>query len=41
MSETTRLAFHRVTVQRRDGELVALFRGTVYRPKTLFFSDTE
>jgi len=38
---TARLAFYRVTVQREDGEIVALFRGTVYRTKNPFFSDTE
>lgn len=27
--------------QRANGEIVALFRGTVYRTKTPFFSDTE
>lgn len=27
--------------QRADGEVVALFPGTVYRTKTPFFSNTE
>lgn len=37
---TARLAFYRVSVQRGDGEVVALFRGTVYRTKTPFFTET-
>ena len=36
-SETNRLAFFRVTVERR-GEIVALFRGTVYKTNRSFFS---
>ena len=37
-SETNRLAFFRVTVRRGD-EIVALFRGTVYRTTRPFFSE--
>lgn len=37
-SETKRLAFFRVTVTRAD-EIVALFRGTVYRTTRPFFSE--
>lgn len=37
-SATNRLGFYRVTVQRKDGETVALFRGTVYRTKSDFFA---
>ena len=36
-SETNRLAFFRVTVTRGD-EIVALFRGTVYKTNRSFFS---
>lgn len=35
---TNRLGFYRVTVLRKDGATVALFRGTVYRTKTDFFA---
>ena len=38
-SETNRLAFFRVTVRRGD-EIVALFRGTVYRTGRPFFSES-
>lgn len=37
---TNRLAFYNVTV-RRDDELVASFRGTVYKTNQAFFPDTE
>jgi acyl-CoA thioesterase len=30
-TSSRRLAYYRVTVRRQDGEVVALFRGTVYR----------
>ena len=39
-SATNRLGFYRVTV-RRAGEIVALFRGTVYKTHRAFFSDSE
>lgn len=32
--ETNRLGFYRVTVKNQAGEVVALFRGTVYKTKT-------
>lgn len=38
-SETNRLAFFRVTVT-RDAEVVALFRGTVYKTSRSFFSES-
>lgn len=38
-SETNRLAFFRVTV-RRSSEVVALFRGTVYKTNRSFFSES-
>src|SRR5437588_371367 len=37
-SASNRLAYFRVTVRRGDGTVVALFRGTVYKTKTDFFS---
>ena len=40
-SATNRLAFYRVTVRSATDEIVALFRGTVYKTKEPFFSDTE
>jgi len=40
-SATTRLGFYRVTVRRPDGEIVALFRGTVYKTDRPFFPDVE
>jgi len=40
-SATNRLAFYRVTVRRADSEIVALFRGTVYRTAKPFFPDSE
>jgi acyl-CoA thioesterase len=40
-SASNRLAFYRVTVRRSDQEIVALFRGTVYRTKRPFFTDSE
>ena len=40
-SATNRLAFYRVTVRRADDEIVALFRGTVYRTAKPFFPDSE
>lgn len=39
-SATTRLGFFRVTVK-RGAEVVALFRGTVYKTKQAFFSASE
>ena len=38
-SETNRLAFFRVTVKRGD-DVVALFRGTVYRTRRPFFTES-
>ncbi|HEY2379344.1 MAG TPA: hydroxyphenylacetyl-CoA thioesterase PaaI [Gemmatimonadaceae bacterium] len=35
---SNRLGYYRVTVTRRDGTVVGLFRGTVYKTKTDFFS---
>lgn len=40
-SATKRLGFYRVTVSRPSGEIVALFRGTVYRTDRVFFPDIE
>jgi acyl-CoA thioesterase len=40
-SATNRLAFYRVTVRSATDDIVALFRGTVYKTKEPFFSDTE
>ena len=40
-SASNRLAFYKVTVTRETGEVVALFRGTVYKTNTPFFSDPE
>jgi acyl-CoA thioesterase len=37
-SASNRLGYYRVTVRRQDGAIVALFRGTVYKTKTDFFS---
>ena len=37
-SASNRLGYFRVTVRRGDGTVVALFRGTVYKTKTDFFS---
>lgn len=37
-SASNRLGYYRVTVSRRDGKVVGLFRGTVYKTKTDFFS---
>lgn len=36
-SASNRLGYYRVTVRRASGEIVALFRGTVYKTKTDFF----
>jgi acyl-CoA thioesterase len=36
-SASARLGYYRVTVRRSAGEIVALFRGTVYRTKNDFF----
>ena len=36
--ESNRLGYYRVTVARKDGKVVGLFRGTVYKTKTDFFS---
>ena len=40
-SASNRLAFYRVAVTRNGGEVVALFRGTVYRTQKPYFSDSE
>ncbi|HEY9226033.1 MAG TPA: hotdog fold thioesterase [Gemmatimonadaceae bacterium] len=40
-SATARLAFYRVTVRRAEGEIVALFRGTVYKTNKPFFEDSK
>jgi acyl-CoA thioesterase len=40
-SATNRLAFFRVTVRRADEEIVALFRGTVFKTHKAFFSESE
>lgn len=40
-SASTRLGYYRVTVRRGDGDIVALFRGTVYKTKREFFEDTQ
>lgn len=37
-SASNRLGYYRVTVSRNDGTVVGLFRGTVYKTKTDFFS---
>jgi acyl-CoA thioesterase len=37
-SASNRLGYFRVTIKRSDGIVVALFRGTVYKTKTDFFS---
>ena len=37
-SASNRLGYYRVTVTRPDGDVVGLFRGTVYKTKTDFFS---
>ncbi|HEX4681105.1 MAG TPA: hydroxyphenylacetyl-CoA thioesterase PaaI [Gemmatimonadaceae bacterium] len=39
-SSTNRLGFYRVTVHRNE-EIVALFRGTVYKTSQAFFPDIE
>jgi acyl-CoA thioesterase len=40
-SAGNRLAFYKVTVSREGGEVVALFRGTVYKTSKPFFPDPE
>jgi acyl-CoA thioesterase len=40
-SASNRLAFFRVTVRRADEEIVALFRGTVYKTHKALFSESE
>jgi acyl-CoA thioesterase len=40
-SASNRLGYYRVTVRRQDGVIVALFRGTVYRTRTDFFSGDD
>jgi acyl-CoA thioesterase len=40
-SATSRLGFFRVRVKRADDEIVALFRGTVYKTQRPYFSDSE
>ena len=37
-SASNRLGYYRVTVTRKDGTVVGLFRGTVYKTKKDFFS---
>ena len=37
-SASNRLGYYRVTVARKDGMIVGLFRGTVYKTKKEFFS---
>jgi len=37
-SASQRLGYYRVTVRRRDGAIIALFRGTVYKTKNDFFA---
>jgi len=37
-SASNRLGYYRVTVRRQDGTVVGLFRGTVYKTRTDFFS---
>jgi hypothetical protein len=37
-SASNRLGYFRVTVTRKDGTVVGLFRGTVYKTKKDFFS---
>lgn len=37
-SASNRLGYYRATVTRTDGTIVGLFRGTVYKTKTDFFS---
>ena len=38
---TSRLAFYKVVVKRGDADVVALFRGTVYKTNKPFFQDPE
>lgn len=40
-SESSRLAWFRITVRNQDDTTVALFRGTVYRTQRPFFDDDE
>ena len=40
-SASNRLGYYRVTVRRKDGEIVALFRGTTYKTKQDFFTGLE
>jgi acyl-CoA thioesterase len=40
-SATNRLGFFRVTVRRADEEIVALFRGTVYKTHKAHFEESE
>jgi acyl-CoA thioesterase len=40
-SASNRLAFYKVTVTRGAGDIVALFRGIVYKTNTPFFPDSE
>jgi acyl-CoA thioesterase len=40
-SSSNRLAFYRVVVKRAEDEVVALFRGTVYKTNKPFFRDPE
>jgi len=40
-SATNRLGFFRVTVRRADEEIVALFRGTVYKTHKAHFAESE
>jgi acyl-CoA thioesterase len=40
-SSTNRLAFYRVVVKRGETDVVALFRGTVYKTNKPYFQDPE
>jgi acyl-CoA thioesterase len=40
-SASNRLGFYKVTVRRAEDDIVALFRGTVYKTHRAFFSDSE
>jgi acyl-CoA thioesterase len=40
-SSTNRLGFYRVTVHRGDDDVVALFRGTVYKTTKPYLTDSE
>jgi len=40
-SSTNRLGFYRVTVHRGEDDIVALFRGTVYKTNKLYLTESE